>query len=330
MHAGSISLVPPGGGGVRDYASLIGSTLRVPVLELTQATDTSNLSGDMVLLHFSSYGFQKRGVPLWLVTRIRSLRSRFGAIGVVFHELFASGPPWGSAFWLSGYQRRIARELLMISDFWLTNRDASARWLLAQRPAAPHRVLPVFSNVGEPATIQADRLPRLVVFGSPDMRANTYQWADGEIFRYAERHGLEIHDIGAAMQDSAIAGRMEQQKVVMHGKLSAQEVSSNLSSAAYGALAYPTDCASKSGVFAAYTAHGMCPILLSNAYEAHDGLVANVHYAAGFGALDPSLARAREIGREARGWYEPHRVEAHADALKTLVGEVVSPKEALQ
>lgn len=322
MQRSSVSLIPPGGGGVQDYASTIAGPLHAPPLELTPDTDSSSWSGDLLLLHFSGYGFQKRGVPLWLLKRIDSLRSQFGSFGVVFHELFAFGPPWGSAFWLNSIQKRIARELVSVSDFWLTNRDESARWLLDQRQGTPHRVLPVFSNVGEPQSIDAERLPRLVVFGSAGVRANVYRWAEGEVFRWARKSGLEIHDIGPASQDPLLVQRLRAEGVVSHGKLSADQVSKELSQASCGALAYPTDYVSKSGVFAAYCAHGICPVLLSKEYDAHDGLRPSVHYAAGFASLDPATSDTLAIGREARQWYEPHRIDAHVSALKTLVTEV--------
>jgi len=318
----SITLIPSGTGGVRDYASLLGTPLQAPLLELTDATDTSSLSGEVLLLHFSGYGFQKRGVPLWLVERIRSLRGRFKAVGIIFHELFASGPPWSSAFWLHGYQKRIAKQLLMLSDFWLTNREASARWLLDQSQTKPHRVLPVFSNVGEPTSIGTERQARLVVFGSSSVRVKVYEWADGEVFRCAKRNGLEIHDIGPPFQDSSLSQRLAQEGVVAHGKLSAEMVSLALSGASYGALVYPADCASKSGVFAAYCAHGTCPILLADKYDTCDGLRADVHYAAGFGAVDAPAIDAHAVGREARKWYDPHCVDAHVAAVRTLSAEV--------
>ncbi|MGJ7508030.1 hypothetical protein [Variovorax sp. GT1P44] len=322
MHAASISIIPPGTGGVRDYATAIGGQLETPLLELTRTTDTSSLSGDFLLLHFSGYGFQKRGVPMWLVRKVRSLRTQFKAVGIVFHELFApAGSPLGSAFWLNRYQKRIARQLLMLSDFWLTNREESGRWLQDQSQAAPYRVLPVFSTVGEPPSINADREPRLVVFGSSAVRANVYNWSDGEIFRCAKRAGLEIHDIGPTMQDTTLAQRLAQEGVVTHGKLSAEDVSHALSTAAYGALSYPPDYVSKSSVFSAYSAHGICPILLWQDYGSHDGLTANVHYAAGFTALDSSIIDARAVGRAARQWYEPHSVSAHVSALRALITE---------
>ncbi|SEA34066.1 hypothetical protein [Variovorax sp. YR216] len=322
MQGPSISLIPPGSGGVKDYAVVVGGPLRAPPMELSPTTDSSSWSGDLLLLHFSGYGFQKRGVPLWLVKRISSLRQQFRSFGVVFHELFAFGPPWGSAFWLNGLQKQIAREVLSLSDFWLTNRDESARWLLDQHHDTPHRVLPVFSNVGEPDSIETERLPRMVVFGSSGVRANVYQWADGEIFRRARTAGLEIHDIGPPQQDPALLQRFEQEGVVAHGKLSAAQVSIELSAAACGALAYPTDYVSKSGVFAAYCAHGICPVLLAKEYGSYDGLSPHVHYVPGFDTLDGSISNAKVIGREAREWYEPHRIDAHVAALQAMAAEV--------
>ncbi|MBB3179449.1 hypothetical protein [Variovorax sp. Sphag1AA] len=322
MSGPSISLIPPGSGGVKDYAVVVGGPLQAPPMELSPTTDSSSWTGDLLLLHFSCYGFQKRGVPLWLVKRIGSLRHQFRSFGVVFHELFASGPPWGSAFWLNGIQKQIARELLSVSDFWLTNRSESARWLLDQSREAPHRVLPVFSSVGELDDIGTERLPHMVVFGSSGVRANVYQWADGEIFRRARNAGLEIHDIGPPQQDPALLQRFEQEGVVAHGRLSAAEVSAKLATAAYGALAYPSDYVSKSSIFAAYCAHGICPVLLFKEYGSYDGLSPNVHYIPGFEALATSAANARAIGREARDWYEPHRIDAHIAALQTMAAEV--------
>ena len=63
-------------------------------------------------------------------------------------------------------------------------------------------------------------------------------------------------------------------------------------------------------------------MLLSKEYGSHDGLAPDVHYAAGCDALDEARLDPRLIGREARKWYEPHRIDAHVSALRTLVTEV--------
>lgn len=308
---------------MRDYATMLSDSLGAPLFELAPHTDTAGVSGDLLFLHFSGYGFQKRGVPTWLVQTLRDMRPRFNKVGIVFHELFAPyGPPWGSAFWLAGIQKRIARELLMLADFWVTNREGSARWLCQYSDTAPHKVLPVFSNVGELDAFEpTPRQNRMVVFGSSGVRTNVYQWGNGEIFRCAARNGLEIHDIGPRIQEPALQAQMAQAEVVVRGKLPAEEVSAALAEASYGALAYPVDYVAKSGVFAAYCAHGMCPILLSRDYETHDGLVAHRHYAPGFDMLNDTAIQPTLIGREAHAWYAPHRVSATQAAVKALAEE---------
>lgn len=322
MQASSISVIPPGTGGVRDYASMLADPLGAPVRELSPQTDTREWSGDMLLLHFSGYGFQKRGVPTWLLAEMKRLRSRFKVFGVVFHELYAVGPPWGSAFWLSGIQKRIARDLLDQSDFWLTNREIAARWLCAHNARAPHRVLPVFSNVGEPEVFDNERDASIVVFGTGPIRSQAYAFGDGEIFRFAKRHQLRIHDIGKPIQDATMANALAEAGVVRHGMLSSEAVSQALSTARFGAVCYAAEHVGKSGIFAAYAAHGTCPILLSNKVAAHDGMQPNVHYAAGFGAFDGTgNLDAWLIGRAARRWYEPHGIAAHSAVLRTLAQE---------
>lgn len=318
-------MIPPGPGGVYDFAVKLGDRLQAPVVELSSMTDTSGWSGDLMLLHFSGYGFQKRGVPMWLNPEIRSLRKRFRVFGVIFHELYASGPPWGSAFWLSGVQRRIAHKLLLQADFWFTNREGAAEWLTRNSPSVPHATMPVFSNVGEPESIDAGgrnptRERTMVVFGSNSMRMQVYAWNDGEIFKVAQRQGLRIHDIGPTIQDAALSQRMAREGVVVQGRLPAEQVSAAMLRAEYGALVYPPDYAAKSGIFAAYAAHGVCPVMLWKNGTVRDGFQPGGNYIDGFDALlgGKSELNARVIGQAARQWYEPHSIEAQVATLKKL------------
>jgi hypothetical protein len=313
---------------VYDFAVKLGDRLQAPVVELSRTTDTSGWSGDMMLLHFSGYGFQKRGVPLWLNGEVRALRKRFRVFGVIFHELYASGPPWGSAFWLSGMQRRIAEELLSQADFWFSNREEAAKWLSKHSPSVPHATMPVFSNVGEPASIDTDgrgaaRERTIVVFGSNAMRIQVYEWNDGEIFKVAQRAGLRILDIGPTIQDAAMSQRMAREGVVVQGRLPADKVSSALLKAEYGALVYPPDYAAKSGIFAAYAAHGTCPVMLWKNGTLRDGFQPGVNYMDGFDALigGKSELNARSIGQAARKWYEPHSIDAQVQTLRQLSTE---------
>ncbi|MGI4778477.1 MAG: hypothetical protein ACRYGA_10250 [Janthinobacterium lividum] len=324
-------MVSPGPGGVYDFASKLAGPIGAPVVELARTTDTSAWSGDLLLLHFSGYGFHNRGVPVWLNEEMRSLKKRFRVFGVVFHELFAFGPPWRSAFWLSGKQRKIASELASQADFWLTNRDTAAEWLMKHAPSVPHATMPVFSNVGEPASIDADgrnpdREHTMVVFGSNTMRMLVYAWNDGEIFKVARQQGLRIHDIGPTIQDAAIARRMAREGVIVQGRLSAEQVSAAMLRAEYGVLAYSPAYAAKSGIFAAYAAHGVCPVMLCKGGALRDGFQPGVNYFDGFDALGRGKSQfdARSVGRAARQWYEPHSIDAQIATLMKLSTEARS------
>src|ERR1700730_13985583 len=66
-----------------------------------------------VILHYVNYGYQVRGVPFLLRAFVKQLRSQLrGRWVTTFHELYASGPPWKSAFWLRPFQVRIAHNMM--------------------------------------------------------------------------------------------------------------------------------------------------------------------------------------------------------------------------
>src|SRR4051812_27972038 len=70
-----------------------------------------------VVLHYVNYGYQARGVPFLLRAFVKQLRAQLrGRWVTTFHELYASGPPWKSEFWLRPFQVKIARDLIDLSD----------------------------------------------------------------------------------------------------------------------------------------------------------------------------------------------------------------------
>lgn len=271
---------------------------------------------DMVVLQMSGYGFDKRGAPLWLLHELEKRRKHIKTFGVFFHELYAFGPPWSSSFWLSPVQRHIARRIAELSDFWMTNREESAQWLGRFVSDKAHAVLPVFSNVGELKALPKARLPRVVVFGSTGLRQATYKAAGDKLFAWVRSKSLEIHDIGAPMADRQLADRLRARGIVMRGRLGEEEVSQAMKDAMFGLLAYPVEYVAKSGVFAAYCAHGVCPVLMSENYARADGLVAGRQYISGFEDRTIAIAAASAVGQSAYEWYQPHTLKRHADAIR--------------
>jgi Glycosyltransferase Family 4 len=334
--------LPPAVGGVGDYALLLAdelgrlgleTTFVVPEpqhqMQLEHPRDLPEVSAvlprpdalaqrlqvlrpDVVLLHYSGYGFAKRGAPLWLARGLRRWKRRAPAarLVVMFHELWASGPPWTSSFWTSPLQRALAAGVLRLADTYLTNTDLCARHL--QR-LAPHRsppaVLPVLSNVGEPddpRPLEA-REPLAVVFGLPGMRVRVYR--NFEAFLPTLRTaGIEaILDIGPPLDRRATDGLAL--PVTRWGYLEPSAASELILSARFGLLDYPLQLAAKSGIFAAYAAHGLVPLLRSAAGGRADGLQHGVNLVRAGEPL-PGLPDAAEgLSAMARLWYLDHALE---------------------
>ena len=306
-------------GGVYDFACRLQevfgeSEVRLVHLSRGNLADWKIGPDDPVVLQMSGYGFDKRGAPWWLLHEIEKRRRYIRRFGVFFHELYAFGPPWSSSFWLSPVQRHIARRLAEMSNFWMTNREGSAQWLERFVGNKPHAVLPVFSNMGELVALPQTRLPEVIVFGSAGLRQATYQAAGDKLFAWAKQSMLEIHDIGAPIADRQLVEMLHAKGVVLHGRLEAAEVGRAMTSARFGLLAYPVEFAAKSGVFAAYAAHGLCPVLISKHYVPADDLVVNDHYLPG--VPDNSVIfDAASVGQRAWEWYQPHNILSHVNAI---------------
>ena len=319
-------IVPPGSGGVRDFTDILaghlttGHTATVIALQKECANVISELalSSDCLYLQYSGYGYANRGAPLWLLQQLQNHRSQIKTLGVFFHELYAFGSPWESAFWLSPAQRHIARRLAELSDFWLTSREGSAQWLRRFADDKPHEVLPVFSNIGEMPSYCSDRAMKMVVFGGSALRLATYYSAGNGLFAWAKRQGLTIHDIGPLISDPVMSCRLAAEGVIVHGRLPETEVSRLLADAMFGLVVYPTEFVAKSGVFAAYCAHGICPVLISERYPKADGLVQNQHYLAGIHEMLNFLPTATSIGQAAWQWHHQHNVETHVQTVQKL------------
>jgi hypothetical protein len=121
--------------------------------EIASITDAGTLPTKPahVILHYVNYGYQKRGLPFWLLPVLRAFReSCRGRFLVIFHELFASGPPWKSEFWVQPLQKKIAREVVRLADARLVSSESMRQILEKLAPGLDVVVQPVPSAFGEP------------------------------------------------------------------------------------------------------------------------------------------------------------------------------------
>lgn len=308
-------------GGVYDFAHIVQAEIGVDIVNLVplSVSNTAHIkikAGDTVVLMMTGYEYSKRGAPLWLLREMETRRHEIKKFGVFFHELYAFGPPWKSAFWLSPVQRYVMRRLAEMSDFWMTNREGSAQWLRQYAGDKPHAVLPIFSTIGELQSRSAARKNHLMVFGTAGLRTVTYRAAGRELFQWAKRQSLEIHDVGSPVTDQQVMNALATNNVIQHGRLEADKISDLLRDALFGIIAYPVGYIAKSSVFAAYCAHGLCPVLLSKGRAPSDGLLAGQHYLLGVPTGIVDADKAQQTGEGAWGWYQSHTIACHGNALR--------------
>ncbi len=337
-----VQIIPCGVGGVRDCAMALHEAWQVagfdcrvlPLVRLdTSPTSLADWStgasvsalDSTVVLHFSGYGYARRGLCGWLVRAVRRWRRELSPpprIVVVFHELFASGPPWRSAFWLSGVQERIAQELAVLADACWTSTAAHAQWLTTHGAAGkPMHVAPVFSNIPDrrAAAPWAERSNRLIVFGGEASRRRALDALQRSALARQLLPALgidELIEVGAGHAGRRAGGIRHE----FAGHLEPTAISALLQGSRFGLIAYPRHLLAKSSVFAAYAAHGCAPINLELSGDDADGLRAGSHFvcAHSFETLRRNPQDAQAIGARLRAWYAPHRLSIQAAALAAL------------
>jgi len=269
-----------------------------------------------VLAHVSGYAYSADGAPEALARSIQQLKSsgRF-RIAAYFHELFAKGTPWTSAFWHSKRQKDAVRRIAQVCDLLATNVGLSVNWLERQRieaNARPVRLLPVFSAAGEAKEpIQTSkREPTMVAFGLPATRKRAYKELANSANMLSELGVRKILDIGP---DAGADAEVDGIPVTRYGVLPVTELTAILSSARFGFLSYPPNCLAKSSVFAAYCAHGVIPVVGTPFHGELDGL------RDGAQLLTPRTSRAMQwpdldrCSLSAWNWHKGHRVRVHAE-----------------
>jgi hypothetical protein len=267
-----------------------------------------------VVLHYSNYGYATRGCPRWLVGGLEAWRRNGGPqLITVFHELFATGRPWESSFWLSPVQRRLAARMSRASTGLVTSLDHYGARLRAWSPDAPVAVLPVFSTTGEaplPSPLP-ERNPTLVVFGSEGVRRRAYRLATAEIGVACRQLGIgAILDVGAG---DAAPERVGVVPVSQLGFLPAEQVGALLGRSLAGFAAYPRAYLGKSTVFASYCAHRLVPVC-SWPGETADGAPEFLWHPSG-----PVPASWQAVADRAYAWYGEHSLARHVAGYGALL-----------
>lgn len=230
---------------------------------------------DHIILHYVNYGYQRRGVPLGLLSTLSHLqRNCSGRFLTIFHELYASGPPWTSPFWLRPIQKQIARSVANMSQACVVSSDTMLNELRALAPAVDAFVHPVISNFGEP-TLSVEQITN----------RDPYRWAICGGTALVERSLRSLRSVVSRIPEnvtprqlfvlggndnlavrSIIAG-LPNIEAVYRPNIAAADASNVLSTCSFAWLDYfhrhdvPTAVLLKSTAFAAACAHGIICVL---------------------------------------------------------------------
>lgn len=275
--------------------------------ELSQRLERTE--ADAILLHYANYGYQRRGCPFWLLDALRR-RPRERRLVTVFHEVYATGPPWRSSFWTQPFQRRIAAAVARTSDALVTSLDLYVRRIGPEAAPEKTSVTPVFSTVGEPREVPplSSRVRRLVLFGGRGARSRAYGELRSELLAACRSLGVEeIADVGPPLErpEEPVDGV----PVRRLGVLPAAEVGRLLLGSLAGFVAYPAFFLPKSTIFAAYCAHGLLPVQAWRRRSRPGGTAPRWT-----GSGDPQA-----VATAGHGWYREHSLARQAERFRELL-----------
>lgn len=289
-----------------------------------------------VVLHYVNYGYQSRGIPFRLRSFVNQLRPLLrGRWITTFHELYASGPPWKSAFWLRPFQVGIARDMIDASTSCVVSNAPIEKAIHAYNPRKRVLLLPVMSNFGEPDL--PDFLPvsprRWTICGGTALIARSLNLFEQRRRLIPPAFAPEHLDVIGGREDASVAAAVDRLKrelsVHYNPKVSVDLASETLRQSAFGWLDYFGDgkvwpnMVLKSTAFAAFCAHGVIPIL-SHSEEAiavdGDALPGPFYILPG-GAHFPQPAEVPAVRRRCYDWYRAHAsssqvARVYAEALR--------------
>lgn len=315
-----------------------------------QSVAHGNLEFDQIILHYVNYGYHNRGTPFGLVSILSRLqRQNNGRFLTIFHELYASGPPWQSAFWLRPLQKRIATSVAGISDACVVSNETMARELAILTPNANALVHPVISNFGEPTLAAgqiAQRDPhRWAVCGGTlpvERSVRSFRAILSRIPSEIAPRELFIFGGNDNPAVRSLIGAFPKIEIHYRPNIAASDASDILSKSSFQWLDYfhrrdvPTDVLLKSTAFAAACAHGVIPVLPHPGRPIllrGDSLPGPFFVGAGTISV-PSNSERGEIGSVYYNWYRKHGsseqlVRSVADLLGILIRDDSSPLEVV-
>ncbi len=280
----------------------------------------SQSASRLMLVHYVNYGYQNRGVPFRLPPALRKLRGHGpGRLVTIFHELYASAPPWRSAFWLQPFQRGIARSIARLSDACVITSGTAFAQLRRLAPAVPISVQPVPSGFGEPvlspAQIAGKDPGRWVICGGTALLEKSVRSFRQMLRRVPDAVSpRELFVVGGndSQMMRAMLNDLHDVKWSYHPQVDGAVASEILSRCSFGWIDYfrhpaaPVDALFKSSVFAAFCAHGVIPVFphRTSPLALEQDRLPGLFFVDPLSAQLPSPDERAKTGCEIYDWYQ--------------------------
>jgi hypothetical protein len=239
------------------------------------------------LLHYVGYGYHPRGIPFWLARGVLGGMQGRTRLVTVFHEIWAKGAPWRSAFYLSLAQKRLVRQFLTGSSVAFTSVWSALRKLQKLAPGRPNW-LPVPSNLSVQSWVgpreRAEPPWRPLIFGQTWTRTPTVR-LHGPMLRELHRRGLldmalvagkGARGFPAPSEDVALLTKFIPNEKIRTVGLVPPSASEIFTLSDFYLSSHPARDACKSGALMAAFAAG-CPVILADG-RAADPLVVGKHF----------------------------------------------------
>lgn len=305
--------------GLTDHAGVVQAELNRIGVDAKIQLWPPRLSGQLhtpILLEFTPLAYSRIGLSWPLLLQVMRWRWQGSRVITYFHELpFPNGRGWKRQLAVA-LQRAYCMLLAAASAHSLVNQQQERRWL--QLSCGCHRLsfLPTCSNVGESdaAANPANRLLQVVVFGSPGKRRHAHALVASQGgYRRLFGSNVSVIDIGEPMP----LPHQLISEVTLLGSLPSVEIQEHLLASRYGFFYAEPDQFSKSGVFAAYCANGVVPILAHSAPDQPAYYLTPEEIA----AESQRFLNPEAVWRSCRHWYRQFSTSACAHRIYELAYE---------
>ena len=219
--------------------------------------------GDNIIFQMSAYGYQKKGMPLWLVNEIKKLKDKASTLGIFFHELFIDAKVWSPRIIIAIIQKYINIRLLSYCDYWITSNSHYAKWLKTKSNKPKNYICHVHSNINHKILNIKKNKNSAVIFGTEGSRSIIYKKYFDEIKRWVLKNDIILFDVGPEIKNFNLKSLCKGEfNIKILGKLSTIKIRNLFSKVSYGIFITPDELVDKSGVMAAYAFYKICPINL--------------------------------------------------------------------